>query len=37
LPMIEAFGATYALSAIVGETSSNLYKVICPPPFKEAH
>src|SRR5882762_4550625 len=34
LPMIEALGATYALAAIVGETSPNLYKAIYPPPRK---
>jgi hypothetical protein len=33
LPMIEALGATYALAAIVGETSPNLYKAIYPPPL----
>src|SRR6266404_6231256 len=33
-PMIEALGATYALAAIVGETSPNLYKAIYPPPRK---
>src|ERR1700686_4981293 len=37
LPMIEALGATYALIAIVGQTSPNLYNAICPPPFKKAH
>src|SRR6267142_5202028 len=32
LPMIEALGATYALDAIVGEASPNLYKAIHPIP-----
>src|ERR1700688_1822009 len=36
LPMIEALGATYALIAILGETSPNRYKAIYPPPFAAA-
>src|SRR5882757_9181834 len=36
LPMMAAFGATYALIATVGETSPNLYKAIEPPSFGRA-
>src|SRR3979490_1826584 len=34
LPMTAALGATYALAAIVGETSPNLYNAMHQPPYR---